>query len=72
MDIHAILDLPPTTTDAELEALLTRFFPATRPAKAMNAAMSDLDEDPGIAAAMEELLRAQGTDPKLASVFDMI
>lgn len=72
MDIHAILDLPPTTTDAELEALLSRFFPATRPAKAMLAAMDELDNDPGIAAAMEEIMRSRGVDPQTASVFDMI
>lgn len=72
MDIHAILELPPTTTDAELEALLTRFFPATRPAKAMNAVFDEFEEDPGIAEAMARLQAESGTDPGLLDAFKSI
>lgn len=55
MDIHAILDLPHSTTDEELTRLLTPFFPATRPKKAIDTAVESLDDDPAIAAEMERL-----------------
>jgi hypothetical protein len=70
MTIHEILDLPPATTDEELTSLLSRFFPATRPAKALTAVFSSFDDDPGIAAAMAEVQKE--SDPALVDAFKML